>query len=146
MMNDIFHHEGFKLLEKRMIGSLTTHYCIASNALRVRIPNKVNISNFQQLVYSSLQKAIEIVTKATEEDKKRNYPQSLRLYEEAVQYFLHALKCEFICPNYNFQVCFTIRFGFGLFSCYSCITFWYFHCSCLLMRVCCLGCAFFPCC
>ena len=41
-----------------------------------------------------LQKAIEIVTKATEEDKAGNYEEALRLYEHAVEYFLHAIKCK----------------------------------------------------
>uniref|UniRef100_A0A914V9H2 vesicle-fusing ATPase n=1 Tax=Plectus sambesii TaxID=2011161 RepID=A0A914V9H2_9BILA len=42
----------------------------------------------------TLQKAIELVTKATEEDKKKNYETALRLYEHAVEYFLHAVKYE----------------------------------------------------
>lgn len=43
---------------------------------------------------TSLQKAIDIVTKATEEDKKKNYEEALRLYEHGVEYFLHAIKYE----------------------------------------------------
>lgn len=42
---------------------------------------------------STLQKAIDLVTKATEEDKNKNYEEALRLYEHGVQYFLHAIKC-----------------------------------------------------
>lgn len=42
-----------------------------------------------------LQKAIDLVTKATEEDKAKNYEEALRLYQHAVEYFLHAIKCEF---------------------------------------------------
>lgn len=42
----------------------------------------------------SLQKAIEIVSKATEEDKNKNYEEALRLYQHGVQYFLHAIKYE----------------------------------------------------
>lgn len=42
----------------------------------------------------TLQKAIEIVTKATEEDQKGNYEEALRLYEHGVEYFLHAIKYE----------------------------------------------------
>lgn len=42
-------------------------------------------------------KAIELVTKATEEDKSNNYAEALRLYESAVEYFLHAMKYE--VPN-----------------------------------------------
>lgn len=41
-----------------------------------------------------LQKAIDIVTKATEEDKDGNYEEALRLYEHGVEYFLHAIKCK----------------------------------------------------
>ena len=43
---------------------------------------------------SARQKAIDLVTKATEEDKEENYQEALRLYEHAVEYFLHALKCK----------------------------------------------------
>lgn len=43
---------------------------------------------------NTLQKAIDLVTKATEEDKKKNYAEALRLYEHAVEYFLHAIKYE----------------------------------------------------
>ena len=42
-----------------------------------------------------LQKAIDLVTKATEEDKNKNYEEALRLYEHSVEYFLHAIKCKF---------------------------------------------------
>lgn len=42
---------------------------------------------------STLQKAIDLVTKATEEDTKKNYAEALRLYEHGVEYFLHAIKC-----------------------------------------------------
>jgi len=41
-----------------------------------------------------LQKAIDIVTKATEEDSAKNYEEALRLYQHGVEYFLHAIKCE----------------------------------------------------
>lgn len=43
---------------------------------------------------STLQKAIDIVTKATEEDRNKNYEEALRLYEHGVEYFLHAIKYE----------------------------------------------------
>lgn len=44
---------------------------------------------------TTLQKAIDLVTKATEEDRAKNYEEALRLYEHGVEYFLHAIKCEF---------------------------------------------------
>ncbi|ODN04180.1 Vacuolar protein sorting-associated protein 4A [Orchesella cincta] len=43
---------------------------------------------------STLQKAIDLVTKATEEDRNRNFEEALRLYEHGVEYFLHAIKYE----------------------------------------------------
>lgn len=43
---------------------------------------------------TTLQKAIDLVTKATEEDRNKNYAEALRLYEHAVEYFLHAIKYE----------------------------------------------------
>lgn len=45
---------------------------------------------------TTLQKAIELVTKATEEDRNKNYEEALRLYEHGVEYFLHAIKCELL--------------------------------------------------
>ena len=55
-----------------------------------------------------LQKAIDLVTKATEEDKKKNYAEALRLYEHSVEYFLHALKCKhfkcLIVRNIKFRI------------------------------------------
>lgn len=44
--------------------------------------------------FSFLQKAIDLVTKATEEDKAKNYEEAFRLYQHGVEYFLHAIKCE----------------------------------------------------
>jgi len=41
-----------------------------------------------------LQKAIDLVTKATEEDKKKNYEEALKCYEHGIEYFLHAIKYE----------------------------------------------------
>jgi vacuolar protein-sorting-associated protein 4 len=43
---------------------------------------------------TTMQKAIELVTKATDEDKKKNYDEALRLYTSACEYFLHAIKCK----------------------------------------------------
>ncbi|KAG8200609.1 hypothetical protein JTE90_022232 [Oedothorax gibbosus] len=43
---------------------------------------------------TTLQKAIDLVTKATEEDKKKNYEEAFRLYEHGVEYFLHSIKYE----------------------------------------------------
>ncbi|XP_045193729.2 myosin heavy chain, striated muscle-like [Mercenaria mercenaria] len=42
----------------------------------------------------ALQKAIDIVTNAVEEDKKRNYKKALEQYEKSVEYFFHAIKFE----------------------------------------------------
>ncbi|XP_034940304.1 vacuolar protein sorting-associated protein 4B [Chelonus insularis] len=41
-----------------------------------------------------LQKAIDLVTKATEEDRNKNYEEALKYYEHAVEYFLHSIKYE----------------------------------------------------
>ncbi|XP_060562834.1 vacuolar protein sorting-associated protein 4A-like [Ruditapes philippinarum] len=43
---------------------------------------------------TALSKAIKIVTKATEEDKKENYEEALKLYEEAAGLFCRAIKYE----------------------------------------------------
>uniref|UniRef100_A0A669QVP3 vesicle-fusing ATPase n=3 Tax=Phasianinae TaxID=9072 RepID=A0A669QVP3_PHACC len=47
-----------------------------------------------EMTTTTLQKAIDLVTKATEEDKAKNYEEALRLYQHAVEYFLHAIKYE----------------------------------------------------
>lgn len=43
---------------------------------------------------TTLQKAIDLVTKATEEDRNKHFEEALRLYEHGVEYFLHAIKYE----------------------------------------------------
>ncbi|ROJ13863.1 Vacuolar protein sorting-associated protein 4B [Anabarilius grahami] len=40
------------------------------------------------------QKAIDLASKASQEDKAENYEEALRLYQHAVQYFLHVVKYE----------------------------------------------------
>lgn len=48
-----------------------------------------------------------MVTKATEEDKNKNYEEALRLYEHSVEYFLHAIKCKFLLMlDSTFNCCF----------------------------------------
>lgn len=42
----------------------------------------------------SIQKAINLASKASEEDKAKNYEEALRLYQQAIQYFLHVVKCK----------------------------------------------------
>lgn len=46
----------------------------------------------------TLQKAIELVKKATEADQEQKYEEALPLYEHAIDYFLHALKCKPVLP------------------------------------------------
>ncbi|XP_072008787.1 vacuolar protein sorting-associated protein 4B [Engystomops pustulosus] len=41
---------------------------------------------------TTLQKAIDLASKAAQEDKAGNYEEALRLYQGAVQYFLHVVK------------------------------------------------------
>jgi len=53
-----------------------------------------HLETFIQYFFFSFQKAIDLVTKATEEDKNKNYEEALRLYEHGVEYFLHAIKCK----------------------------------------------------
>lgn len=40
-----------------------------------------------------LQKAIDLVKKATDADNAEKYDDALHFYEHAIDYFLHALKC-----------------------------------------------------
>lgn len=53
---------------------------------------------------TTLQKAIDIVTKATEEDRNKNYEEALRLYEHGVEYFLHAIKCKLITYDHEIKI------------------------------------------
>lgn len=59
---------------------------------------------------STLQKAIDLVTKATEEDRNKNYEEALRLYEHGVEYFLHAIKCKFNLKSFNFLFMMILHF------------------------------------
>lgn len=68
----------FSQLSLKFLSSLNSPTC-SVQILRVLLPP---------------QKAIDLVTRATEEDKGKNYAEALRLYESAVEYFLHAMKCE----------------------------------------------------
>ncbi|CAD6184436.1 unnamed protein product [Caenorhabditis auriculariae] len=43
---------------------------------------------------TALQKAIELVTKATEEDTNGHYEPALKYYDQAIEYFLHTVKYE----------------------------------------------------
>lgn len=43
-----------------------------------------------------LKKAINLVAKATEADKAQNYEEALKNYQSAIEYFLHAAKCEYL--------------------------------------------------
>nr|CAD7392538.1 unnamed protein product [Timema cristinae] len=61
----------------------------ATKADRVKTIFNIIWSNF---ITISSQKAIDLVTRATEEDKNKNYEEALRLYEHGVEYFLHAIK------------------------------------------------------
>ncbi|XP_050438883.1 vacuolar protein sorting-associated protein 4-like [Adelges cooleyi] len=45
-------------------------------------------------ISTTLQRAIDLVTKATEKDRNKNYEDALMLYESGIEYFLHALKYE----------------------------------------------------
>lgn len=47
----------------------------------------------QRFCFCVLQKAIDLASKAAQEDKAQNYEEALRLYQHAVQYFLHVIKC-----------------------------------------------------
>lgn len=43
--------------------------------------------------FNFLQKAISLVSQATEEDNKKNYEEAFRLYSLSLEYFMTALKC-----------------------------------------------------
>ena len=47
--------------------------------------------------YPHSQKAIDLLKKATAADSHEEYEEALRLYQHAIDYFLHALKCKSLC-------------------------------------------------
>lgn len=47
------------------------------------------------------QKAIDLASKAAQEDKAGNFEEALRLYQHAVQYFLHVVKCKNYYTKYK---------------------------------------------
>ncbi|KAK6730017.1 hypothetical protein RB195_006835 [Necator americanus] len=51
-------------------------------------------TSLRVMATSSLQKAIELVTTATEEDKAGKYETALTYYDQAISYFIHAIKYE----------------------------------------------------
>ena len=53
------------------------------------------------------QRAIELVQIAIDEDKQQNYPEAYKQYQNALDYFMLALKCSsvlpFICANEKYR-------------------------------------------
>jgi len=43
------------------------------------------------------QRAVEIVQKAIDDDKKQNYQEAYRQYQHALDYFMLALRCTLLC-------------------------------------------------
>lgn len=92
---------------------------LVSKALSLLLPKRRSVIPIPSLLFgnverlccsnmatgTTLQKAIELVTKATEEDRNKNYEEALRLYEHGVEYFLHAIKCEWWCFGRGVTCC-----------------------------------------
>lgn len=57
-----------------------------------------------------LQKAIDLASKAAEEDKAKNYEEALRLYQHSIQYFLHVVKCELSLISVQLPVTYFFKF------------------------------------
>ena len=71
--------------------------------------------------FFSFQKAIDVVTKATEEDKAKNYEDALKLYDQGVEYFLHVAERECMsCPGIHVHVhCSQLFFQKGMYRIYQ---------------------------
>lgn len=82
-------HKGLQLMDSRAWQYLLSVYscCLEPRGF-------LDLVGSPGLCVLPFQKAIDLVTKATEEDKAKNYEEALRLYQHAVEYFLHAIKCE----------------------------------------------------
>ena len=48
-----------------------------------------------------IQNGIDIVTKATEEDKNKNYDEALKLYDKSVEYFEYAMERKYFNLKFN---------------------------------------------
>ena len=55
-------------------------------------PNRKKKLLTKDHVWHTLQTAIDLMYKGTEEDNKMNYREALKLYEQAVEYFIHAIE------------------------------------------------------
>lgn len=96
LVNVIFSHE-FRWLLWSYTQSMQIPYLIAIYQYFLTIISPTRKSEQTSMAYSdTIQKAIDLVTKATEEDKKKNYADAFRLYQHGVEYFLHALKCKIL--------------------------------------------------
>eukprot|EP00058_Branchiostoma_floridae_P000947 XP_002586435.1 hypothetical protein BRAFLDRAFT_107746 [Branchiostoma floridae] len=62
---------------------------------------RLHLTNTAAQKIQDVLKAIDLVSKATEEDKAKNYEEALRLYEHGVEYFLHAIKCAIVMETPN---------------------------------------------
>ncbi len=51
-----------------------------------------------------VQKAIDLAKQATEADNAEKYEEALQLYTHAIEYFLHAVKCEWLASYIQFNV------------------------------------------
>lgn len=106
MWNSLFHKLHEQEIEN---GSLNKFFQLNSpSSLKKQKQTSTNSNLTIFVCYNDLfQKAIDIVTRATEEDKKKNYEEALRLYEHGVGYFLHAIKCKkffILTPNISGSV------------------------------------------
>lgn len=52
-----------------------------------------------------IQKAIDLVKKATDADNAEKYDEALNYYQHAIDYFLHALKCESVGVAWGVTSC-----------------------------------------
>ena len=65
---------------------------IMSHNLDVRMSSVIS----DQRTHSWIQRAIEIVQRAIDEDVKQNYEEASRQYQNSLDYFMLALKCTFV--------------------------------------------------
>lgn len=77
-----------------------THMSSANANLDVRIftllcPLEL-VSGRKCLLIRKVKRAVAIVQKAVEEDSKKNYAEAYRQYQNALDYFMLALKCLFV--------------------------------------------------
>ncbi|WKX91931.1 hypothetical protein Q1695_010179 [Nippostrongylus brasiliensis] len=73
---------------------LVQHFLRGTSSQQLWCADSLVLTHIIAMATTSLQKAIELVTTATEEDKAGKYETAMTYYDQAISYFIHAIKYE----------------------------------------------------